>query len=166
VLGAVLLALTLGGHAAGSGALPDLLGLLLAGGLAFLLARAVSARALPLPRLLAFLLGGQALLHVILTVSHAHGSTAHAPDAAAMVMGHVAAAAVAALVLSRGDALVDRWAAYLASAIRAWRLTPAAVTAGSAPGPQPLAADTPRLESLRHHVERRGPPRPAILARV
>ena len=80
---------------------------------------ATSARP-PRPlRLLAFLLGGQALLHVVLTMSGAHGHAASiaGPSTAAMIGAHVAAGLVATVVLLHADDLIDRWQTLLLTAL-------------------------------------------------
>jgi hypothetical protein len=162
-LAVVLTALTLGGHAAGSGRLPDALGLGIVCAISLLLARAVGTHALSLPRLVAFLLGTQALLHMVLTVSHAHGGAAHGPSAGAMVLGHAVAAVVAATVLTRADAVADRWCAYLASTIATWRLAAVALPTRSPGVVRHGAVGVSRLHSLRHRLVRRGPPRVVAL---
>lgn len=153
VFGAVVWLLTLLGHAAGGGSLPGLAGATLAMVLALALGMAVAGRRRGLPTLVALLIVGQGLLHLVLSVT-AH---AHTEATWAMIAGHLVAAVLAAGVVDRGEQTVARWLAYLAQAI-----------GGSAlPLPQParLAPDlTSPVRAHRydaaivHHVVRRGPP--------
>ena len=160
LVAATLLVLTIAGHTAGGGSLPDLVGLALATVIATGLALAASGQRLGIPRILALLLGGQALLHVVLTLAggHAHDSSATGPGVAAMIAGHVAAAGVAAVVVAYADELIDRWASLVQAAIGSVpsiasprRRATAAIAV--APASQRTAIDT-----LLHQVVRRGPP--------
>ena len=155
-----LTVLTIAGHTAGGGGLPDPTGLLVVTGLAFGLAYAISAHHVASTRLLAFLLAGQAFLHLVLTFSsaHAHSMGAAAPDARAMIAGHVVAAILAAGLLTHSDTLIDRWLAFL----RAVLGTPPPesapmirLTGQTTPAPAPCS----RLrDSLLRQDTRRGPP--------
>lgn len=154
---AALTVLTLGGHAAGAGTVPSAVGLAMACGVSFALTYAVSDRRRGRIWLLAYLLGGQVLLHTLLsfTADHQHGG-AQLPSPA-MLAGHALAAIVATLLLAHADDLLERWLLLLSHALGAPRL---------GEGPDRAPADArPRhraraglLCALLHHVERRGPP--------
>ncbi len=157
---AALTVLTLGGHTAGAGTLPSPAGLVLVCSVSFALTYAVSDRRRGLIWLLAYLLGSQALLHVLLsfTAGHQHGSALLPPPA--MLAGHALAAFVATFLLAHADGLLERWLLLLSHALGAPRL-------GNGPGRAPAnvrARHRARAEllcALLHHVERRGPPLPA-----
>jgi hypothetical protein len=160
-----LVLLTLAGHTAGSGSLPGPIGLVMVTILAFGLAYATGSRRLAPLQLLAFLLGAQVLLHLVLAsaAGHAHGAVA-GPGTAAMIAGHVAAAVVAAVLLDQSDQLIDRWASLWASALGA---TPHVSLTEHKPNRIANAPVAPFLchsAHLQHHVVRRGPPASAVLA--
>lgn len=153
-LGAVLMVLTLSGHAYGHGAMPGLNGLLVCAVLSFAIASAVSgSRLRPLP-LLAVILGSQVLLHLVLQVmAHQHAS----PVTVQMVVGHTVAGLVAAVVFERGEQLVALWLAYVGQAIGLPALTPVPVHRAQ----RSRIATNLRLQPtalLTHDVVRRGPP--------
>jgi len=152
--------LTIAGHTAGRGALPDLLGLGIVAGLSYGLAHATSAVRTSPARLLAFLIAGQALLHVVLTVSspHAHGVAAGGADPTAMALGHVVAAAIAAVVLTHADEVVERWLAFLSALLgSAW--TPAGAVPAGPGGSAPTDPPRPRvIDTILRQAPRRGPP--------
>jgi hypothetical protein len=157
VAGALAL-LTLAGHTAGGGRI-DPLGLALVSLLSVGLAVATSAGRSSLPRLLALLVAGQALLHLVLTFTagHAAHSAGH-PSTAAMVGGHVLAAGAAAVLVSHADGLLARWIAFV-SAVIGPRVRPALQPAGAAPAPiAPVPHSPSHLNALLHQVVRRGPP--------
>lgn len=152
--GAVVWLLTLLGHSAGGGALPDLTGLSVAMVLALALGVAVAGRRRGLPALLALLVAGQVLLHLVLSVTaHAHGGSLNLT----MLVSHLGAAVLAALVIDRGEDLVARWAAYLAQAIGVVELVPARPTVLPSRAIATSSADRHTV-ALEHHVVRRGPP--------
>ena len=68
-LAAMMIALSLAGHAAGSSRLPDMTGLLLGLALTAALASTASPRRMSWPALLVFVFGVQALLHVVFVLS-------------------------------------------------------------------------------------------------
>jgi hypothetical protein len=157
VAGALAL-LTLAGHTAG-GDRVDPLGLALVSLLSVGLAVATTAGRSTLPRLLAVLLAGQALLHLVLTFTagHAAHGVGH-PSTAAMIGGHVLAAGAAAVLVSHADGLIARWIAFVTAVIGP-RVRPALEPTGAAPesiapAPHPLV----HLNALLHQVVRRGPP--------
>jgi hypothetical protein len=117
------------------------------------------------------LLGGQFVLHALFAAAEhgqqlTHGQ-AMAPSSSgtAMTLAHVAAAAVSAWWLRRGERAV--WG--LARRIAAVILRPARTllvrlpvrTAPRVP-PAPVTAARPRATVLRHVVVRRGPPAPSV----
>lgn len=127
-----------------------------------------------LATILGGLLGGQFLLHALFAAAQhgqqlAHGSgMAPAPSASGwtMTLAHVAAAAVAAWWLRRGERAVWGLARRVASAVGvvvglALLPTPPATSAGPRVRVRPGATPPrPRRPFLRHVVVRRGPPSP------
>jgi hypothetical protein len=119
--------------------------------------------------ILAGLLGGQFVLHVLFTAAQHGQHLAHQPavlashGTRAMTLAHVTAAAVSAWWLRRGERAVWRLARKVAAtAVRPWR----ALLTSPAPLParyrHPIA-DTvtgPPEHLLRHILTRRGPPSP------
>ena len=162
--GAALVLLTLAGHTAGSGSLPSPLGLAIVTALAFGLAYATASRRLAPLQLLAFLLGAQLLLHLVLTTAsgHMNGSTA-GPGTAAMIAGHVAAAVVAAVLLDQSDQLIDRWASFWATALGAAPLVSSVAQEPCRLVCPPVVPHLVHSEHLQHDVVRRGPPASAVL---
>ncbi len=159
MVASALIILTLAGHTAGQGGI-SAISLLLITPLALGMSIATTARRLTWPTLLAVLLAGQALLHVVMTFAapHAHGTSATAGSSMAMIAGHAVAALIAAVLVMHADALISRWADYLRAFIGGRPVV--------APSPCGLPATSldidhsphdPR-ESLRHGLVRRGPP--------
>jgi hypothetical protein len=157
VAGALTL-LTLAGHTAGGGRV-DLVGLALVSLLSVGLAVATTARPPSLTRLLAVLLAGQALLHLVLTFAaghEAHGTT-HLPTTA-MVGAHVLAGVAAALLVRHADGLLARWADFVTAVIGP-QVRPALEPLESASTSVTSAARSLlQLDVLLHQVVRRGPP--------
>ncbi len=121
------------------------------------LGAALSGTALrPVP-VLALLLVGQGLAHLVLSVTAHHPGPGGGAGPVPMVAAHVTAAAGAAVLISYTDELVGRWLTFWASVLGAPR--PLVVTPQRRPAPvggyhhhvgAPVAA--------RYHVTRRGPP--------
>lgn len=158
-----LLLLTISGHTAGGGNV-DVLGLALVAVLAVGLAISTTSSSLSLPRLLAVLVAGQVLLHLVLTFTAGHAAHgAITLPFTAMVAGHVVAALIAALVVRQADALVARWIAFV-STVLAPPSFPAVMVPG-APAAVIAAADRSlvHLDALLHQVVRRGPPAGMLL---
>lgn len=155
--GLLTAALAVAAHGVGSGALPmgasaAELVLLAAtvGALAATIARAAD------PRVLLALLGaGQLLGHLMLSAAgHAH-STAASPPAAVMLIAHLTAIAVGAILIAAGD----RLCCAVSRAVRAAVRTPGPIV----PAPPAVAAggaDQPLRSSLllAASVSHRGPP--------
>jgi hypothetical protein len=124
-----------------------------------------SGRARPAP-VLAFLLVGQVLMHMLLTVGggHGHAAASTGPATLTMVAAHVGAAVVATVVLVHADELIDRWGTLLASVL-GWvvPLTWAPADPREAT-PATLARPDARTAPLRHQVTRRGPPVPRAVS--
>lgn len=160
LIAGTLLVLTVAGHSAGGGSAPDLVGLAIATILATALALAASSRRLGIGRLLVLLLGGQALLHVVLSLAggHDHGSSTTAPSVTAMVAGHVVAAALAAVVVTYADELIDRWIALVQAALGATPAVAAPGRPGKPTGAVAGASLRTTIDILLHQVIRRGPP--------
>jgi hypothetical protein len=125
-----------------------------------------------LATILAGLIGGQFMLHALFAaaqqgqnVPHGHPAPSAASGGTAMVLAHVAAAAISAWWLRRGEravwGLARRVAAAAVRPARALLSAPAPLS----PPPRLHGGATPALEPLRavlrHAVVRRGPPSPS-----
>lgn len=113
LLGTAVVLLTVTGHTAGgtwSG--QDMVSLLLLWPLAVALSLVAADRRRSAAWLFAFAVGMQALFHVLLSIASGHGPHA-APflPSSTMIVGHLGAAAVTALVLAQGDRLLHAWLA-------------------------------------------------------
>lgn len=161
VLAVVVVVLSLAGHAAGSPMLPDAAGVLFAVVLATALTVSVGRGPSP-ARLFAFLLGAQALLHVVFVLSsdcvpgvtHSMGLI----PSTTSVVGHVVASALAVVVLRYGDQVLDGWAALLAAAFGVPRHVLVPIPS---PAPAPVSIwDADDHGASGHLVvqARRGPP--------
>lgn len=158
VVAGALTVLTLAGHTAGNGSLtPTTIAAVLL--LATALAVATTRRALTWSRALSVLLGGQALLHVVLTFTAAHDHPSTAIDAPMMVLGHVAASIIAAAIVLHIDALLARWRAFLSSVLGAASLDGIAPLDEVAHCAPVTAKAGSTMAGLGEHVRRRGPPR-------
>ena len=161
-LSLVVLLLSLAGHASASGSVPGPLGLAFAAVVCAGLTTVAAGRRRSWAWLTAFLLGTEALLHVIFVVSdstHAHGSGGMmaAVPSTGMVAGHVVASLVAAVVLMHGEATLRAWSRLLAAAFGAVVPALAPVSARSTP-PVRNPALSPRGTVLSRNLARRGPP--------
>ena len=157
MMSAALAVLTIAGHTAGDGSLPTPIGLVLVSCFAFALAFAVSDRRRSFPWLLGYLLAAQVLLHVLLTFAASHGHAGSSVPMTGMVAGHAVGGLAAALVLAYADDLIACWAMLLAHVLG----TPPVTEALPSGSPCALRVAPPAVatrHSLRHHVERRGPP--------
>lgn len=160
-LALVVASLTLAGHAAGQGALPGPVGVGLAVLIASGLAYTAASRARSWLWLLLFLLGAQVLVHAVLIVAmpHAHGTAGGVsllPTGSAAV-AHALASVIAAVVLARGDSVLQSWTRLLVSRL--------GVTVPAPTGPVRAAARisarprwTPMTSERRWDAARRGPP--------
>jgi hypothetical protein len=158
-----LAVLSLAGHAAGGGGV-DPVGLAIVVLLSGLLGAALAGRSLSWLKLTALLVAGQGLLHLMMTFtsSHAHAGGEH--GASAMVIAHVCAAGLAALVIRNADDLIGRWASFLRAAIAAWRLAPARPALRTELLRQVRAAAVPSTTALHRGLRRRGPPVAPVFA--
>jgi len=158
LVASTLLVLTLAGHSAGNGAV-TLAGLLAATVLSTALAVATTRRPLSWRRAITVLLGGEALLHLVLTFTSGHGHTSTAIDGTTMVVAHVLASLVAAAVLVRAEGIAAAWSAYLRATVGASLPVPGAPHA-PAHSPRHVSACARRtLAGIRHVLVLRGPPR-------
>jgi hypothetical protein len=166
VVGLSACGLGLAGHAMAGGALPSPLTLAAVTAGFVVLGVAMSSRTWTLPSLLAVLVGAQALLHVLLAGSaQAHamaampGMTAThgmAPDAS-MAAAHLVAAALAAVLLRRGELWCQSLVELLSRPLRAISLP--ALPAPLRRSLVTFSADTaPVSPLLVHSLSRRGPP--------
>ncbi len=153
-----LLVLTVAGHTAGNGAV-TLPGILAAAVLSTALAVATTRRPLSWSRAMAVLLGGEALLHIVLTFTSGHGHTSTSIDGATMVVAHVLASLIAAAVLVRAERIAAAWSAYLRATVGASLPVPRPPRA-PAHSPRPVSGCARRtLAGIRHVLVLRGPPR-------
>lgn len=159
LLGSALTVLTLAGHTSAGGAL-DVVGAGITAVVAFALAVALSARALSFPLLLAVLLAGQGLLHVLVTITagHAHAAAGPSTHPAVMVVAHALAALVAAALITHADHLAARWQAFLATVLGASVLLLPTPTLPPRRGIARATSADAMLVLLMHGVIRRGPP--------
>ena len=148
--------LTMAGHATAGGGLPDLGGAAVLALIAVGLGSALAARRLRIVPVLALLLVGQALAHVVLSVSGHHAGPATG-SAGPMLAAHLLAGAGAALVLVVSDRLVDRWLALWATLLGAPRVPSSRPVGAVRRAPAPGRPDLTTRELL-HHLVRRGPP--------
>lgn len=175
-------------HVAAGGAVPGALGIAVPWVLSFAVCTLLAGKTLSLARLAVAVTVSQALFHVLFVVgtipagasiagsgapsmAHQHGdvaltaTTGHVLLDVAMLLAHLAAAAVTTAALHRGEALVRRMLGLARGLTTRMRVRLAAVSAAvpARPG-RPLAAsfvDAPRL--LGRAITpppRRGPPRP------
>ncbi len=154
--------MTLAGHSAASAALPGGPGVLVAIALGVGLTIAVTERRLTLGWLLAYLIGMQALLHVVLAVAGHDGSPtapAHSSllPSGPMAGAHLVAALAAAVVLVEADRIIERWATLIGHALGTTRLYVPRPRPRTTRPVAPMALGT-MLVALRHAVARRGPP--------
>jgi hypothetical protein len=165
VVGVTAMGLSVGGHLVGGGSLPTpttaatLLALAVAGSVA------LSGRRWTVSALLSVLLGVQVVCHVALA-GHAgshlanHQQVAHGASAS-MVVAHVLAALVTAVVLSRGESWCWRLVALLSRPVQVVRLFCARTHPGFAARSLPPAVGSPavlRSLLLAYAQPRRGPP--------
>lgn len=158
-VGALTVALGVAAHGAGDGALPapvDFVLLLIAATLVGAVVTETSWLARGRLPLLAALLGGQGLGHLILTASGEHGMAHQAATSWQMLLAHLAAALVCAGLIG----LIERFYGPLTALIRA-----ATARCGRPPGPEPRSLPThPPAARLGlsaaglHSISRRGPP--------
>ena len=152
-------------HVAVAGSLPSVGSLIATGGMAALVGTGLAGRALTWSRAFVALLLLQPALHLALTAlaaGHQHHAFTGRSPGSAMVLAHVVAAALTALLVSRGEQAVLRLAQLLATFWR--RLAP--LRPVRADHKQVLRADADTTPAVRIEVSwsvlRRGPPlRPA-----
>lgn len=106
-LGFTLVLLSVVAHSAAAGSLPSLPGLLGAVLVATALAFALGDRRRSAGQMFVLLLGGQVLLHLVMSAM-GHHTFALVPDSQ-MLVAHIGAAAVAAILFAKSEALAMRW---------------------------------------------------------
>lgn len=152
-----LAVVTMAAHTAGGGHLDSISAGVVAG-LSIALAAGIAHRRLGLTRLVAAVLGAQAVLHLVMTVSAAHGSLHSHVSSGPMLVGHVAAAFITAAVVMRADAVLARWSRLIATALGTRLPAPVPPTAPVARRTSAAPTTGSPLRVLLHRVERRGPP--------
>lgn len=101
-----LLLITLIGHTAAQGALPDLVGLIVMSALALVTSTVVMAHKRSSAAVFAYLLVGQFVLHMIATITGSHGAHASSMSMTAMVLTHTALALGLTFVAQHMDRIV------------------------------------------------------------
>lgn len=153
------LLLTLSGHAAAGGGLPDLAGLAVVAAVSVAVAVAVARRPIRASAVAPLLLAGQAVSHVVLSVGVHHSAGSGPP--VAMALWHLCAAVGAAAVLAHADRLIERWLTMWSTVLGAPWTTHRPLGSFRARPADPSDV-TPTLQALRFLVTRRGPPRPVL----
>lgn len=166
LLGTACLLISLTGHTAAGGN-PAEAGILIGLPLAVALGIAWAERRRSTRQLIAFVLGCQALLHLVM--AFAGGHPGHGAPAlpgtpllpsTPMLTGHLLAAVATALVLSHGEAVLHRWLAFLAALGKPVLALPAISIAEN-----PVTHWTPPTLGLHGRLARtmprRGPPHQA-----
>ena len=152
-----LAVVTAAAHTAGGGAIDPLSGALVLA-LSVALASGVAARRLSVTRLIAAVLGAQAVLHLVMTVAGSHAHHSGHGSAAPMLLAHMLAAIVTAFVVVRADGLLSAWARLVDTALGTALTLPTVPAAHGTPV-RSTSPDLTVLQTLLHRVERRGPPR-------
>ena len=155
-LGVAAVLITILGHSAGHGELPEPGLLLLLLPLAVALGALVAQKRRSGAWVLGFVLALQVLFHLLLTIAAGHGHHGSFLPDVPMLVSHLIAAGAVAVVLTHGDALIHRWIAF-------WNAL--AIELGWIPAPQAVAAAPVFIEptlvtssALAHAIARRGPP--------
>jgi hypothetical protein len=161
VLTFVVVSLTLAGHASGRGDLPGSVGVILAVLIAGGLTLSATARPRSWPWLIAFLLGAQVLIHVVLVIAtpHMHGTMPLVPTGAT-AMGHLVASLIAAVVLAHGEDVLITWSRLLSSTF-GWARPVVFVLDGVGAVNARFCEWTPIPSDRGWDADRRGPPRVA-----
>ena len=139
----VLFTVGTAGHAMASGSLPSVVGVVVAGALAWALAFGFAERRRHWMAALALVAGTQGVMHVVLSATDGHGG--HAGGSAsmtAMLVAHAVAAVGGLLVIRFGDALIAAWMRFTSSVLGADIIS------------LPTLAEfvgVPALTSTRHH---------------
>lgn len=158
LVGAALAILTIAGHTAAGGSV-DLTGLALVTLLALLLGSAVSRARLNAFGVLGVLLGGQALLHLVLTfTAHPHSTSGAGPSTSAMVAAHAVAALLATGVISHADDIAAGWQRFLSVILGADPIRHVVIARPGAVAAQQQVDATALTGVLVGQVVRRGPP--------
>lgn len=158
VLGSALFVLTASAHTAANGQLTSLTDALWLLPFLILVSAALADRRRTLTWLLAYLLGAEALSHVLLSLALGHDGHAMAlVPSSTMVTAHVVAAAAAAVLIHQADALLHAWLRFVAALTRGALL--------SVPVTEAWPSTAIHLQSLSHLRRqlgdahpRRGPP--------
>jgi hypothetical protein len=158
-LTAAMLILTAVVHTQAHGDLPSAGTLLVLAPLVFALSAILLGRQRGYTMLIAFSVGTQALLHVLLTVGAGHGSH-HASllPSLAMTLAHVGAAIAIALILARADSLLHRWIDMVLTALFSL-LSIALPVRTSRSGAVTCVTTFLSSTALDHAIQRRGPPK-------
>ena len=156
VVGAACLLSTVALHSAAGGSVGGL-GLVLSLVVSLSLGIAMADRRRSLLTLAALLLGGQMLLHLLISIGTGHGAMLHgSPSPTAMALAHLIACLVTAAILTRADDIAHCWLAFIRSMRRG---VPALADPPSwwAPG---VLSDAARasLPALVETAAPRGPP--------
>ncbi len=158
VLTSAMLALTTAVHTQVHGALPSIGTLVMITPLVLVLSTLFLGRQRGYGLLIAYSVGTQALLHTLLTVGAGHGSHHDSLlPSTPMLLGHLGAAMLTALVLARGEAVLNRWVELLRTALfRGFTLS-----LPVRPAHRGLFGEVRTILTsydLDHAIHRRGPP--------
>jgi hypothetical protein len=158
VLTAAMLILTVIVHTKAHGDLPSAGTLLVLVPLVFALSALLLGRQRGYSMLIAFSVGTQALLHVLLTVGAGHESHHDSlMPSSAMTLAHTGAAICIALILARADALLHRWIEMALTALFSL-LSVTLPTRTAHSGAVAFVTTFLSATELNHAIHRRGPP--------
>ena len=159
LLGTAVLLLTVMGHTSGGRwSSMETASLVLLWPLAVALSLVAAERRRSAPWLFVFVIGAQALFHVLLSIASGHAPHSEPLwPSPAMIMGHLVAGAAVAAMLAHGDRILHAWLAFWAMLARG------GVTSIAVHPMRPMALPcyvAPILQSPanRTAISRRGPP--------
>ncbi|CAB4620836.1 unannotated protein [freshwater metagenome] len=157
-LTSAMLILTAVAHTQAHGDLPSTGSLLVLTPLVFALSALLLGRQRGYSMVIAFSIGTQALLHVLLTVGAGHGSHhASLMPSVSMILAHAGAAVVIAIALAHADALLHRWMEIVRTAL----FSHFSLALPVRPAGARWFTQSPTLlvlQDLDHAIHRRGPP--------
>jgi hypothetical protein len=159
LLGTAVLLLTVMGHTSGGRwSSMDTASLVLLWPLAVALSLVAADRRRSAPWLFVFVMGVQALFHVLLSIASGHAPHSEPLwPSTTMIMGHLVAGAATAVVLAHGDRILHAWLAFWAMLARG-RVTRVAVPPMLPMGLPCYVAPILKFRASGTAISRRGPP--------